>query len=253
MKIKNGSLPIEWDTEESRLYSEGRALESSVRKLGDMKEVLHDRRLAESGDMTQVLYYMHRDVRRERDAETFRNARRRYDITVIPPATLGDELVKTVGHYHELAPKGVSFTELYEVLSGTAHFMIYRRKRIGGKDLDDRIAEAVLIEAKAGQKVFVPSDFGHVMINPSRDVLVTDNIVEWKFKSLYEPVGRMGGAPYFELVDGTAVKNARFAALPALEKVSASAHAPTLGLKLGRDCIYDLFVRSPQGFGFLEP
>jgi glucose-6-phosphate isomerase len=216
-----------------------------------MKEVLYDGKFAASADPNQVLYYMHRDVHRECDGDAFRKAHRRYDITVIPPATLGDERVKTVGHYHELTMKGVSYPELYEVLSGTAHFMIFRRERRGGKDIDSRIAEAMLIEARAGQKVFVPCDFGHVMISPSSEVLVTSNIVEWKFKSLYEPVGMMRGAPYFELVNGSVVENMRFTTLPGLKKADAS--APAISLGLGKECIYDLFVESPKDFAFLEP
>ena len=246
-------MPVEWNAKTGRLYSEGVEAGCALRKLGEMMDVLHDRKFATTADAAQILYYMYRDVHAEADGSAFGNARRRYDITVIPPAALGDELVKTAGHYHELARSGVSYPELYEVLGGTAHFLIFRREREGGKDVDNRIAEAVLIEAKAGQKVYVPPDFGHVMINPSHEVLVTCNIVESGFKSLYDPVRRMGGAPYFELVNGDAVANERFAELVELERVGAQEYGPTKGLGLGEGCIYDLFVESPQSFGFLEP
>jgi glucose-6-phosphate isomerase, archaeal len=253
MQIRNGSLPVEWNAKTGKLYSEGVEAGCALRKLGDMMDVLHDRKFATTADAAVVLYYMYRDVHAEADGSAFGKARRRYDITVIPPAALGDELVKTAGHYHELAQSGVSFPDLYEVLSGTAHFLIFRRVRDGGKDIDDRIAEAVLIEAKAGQKVYVPPDFGHVIINPSHEVLVTSNIDESRFKSLYDPVRRMGGAPYFELVNGEAVANERFAALPELRRIGAQEYEPTRRLGLGDGCIYDLFVESPQRFGFLEP
>lgn len=43
----------------------------------------------------------------------------RYDITVIPPAVLAGEYVKTKGHYHpENPPAGIGYPELYQVLAG---------------------------------------------------------------------------------------------------------------------------------------
>lgn len=259
MKIRNGSLPMEWDENENRLTVGGERLEPAVRTVGDMAEVLADPKyartaLASDAEKSKILYYMHRNVHRKEDEKALSKFRRRYDVTVIPPAMLGQEYVKTVGHYHELSRKGVSFPELYEVMSGVAHFLIFRRKKVGGKDADDRIQDAVLIEAVAGDKVFVPCDYGHVMINPARHVLVTNNIVEWKFKSLYEPVGKMAGAPYFELSGEKTVPNERFAELSPLSKIKAKDYSPTIGLHLDRNTvIYDIFARSPEKFGFLEP
>jgi glucose-6-phosphate isomerase, archaeal len=253
MRIRNGSLPVEWNARTGKLYVEGTEAVGTVRTLGDMRDVLYDRKFAASADMSQVLYHMYRDVHAEADGGAFGTARRRYDVTVIPPAALGDELVKTAGHYHELAGNGSSYPELYEVLAGTAHFLVFKRAREGKTDMDDRIADAELVEAKAGQKVYVPPDFGHVMINPSHEVLVTCNIVESRFKSLYDPVRRMGGAPYFELVNGDVVANERFAEVPALTRVGAESYAPTGRLGLGDASVYDLFIESPKRFGFLEP
>jgi len=250
---------MEWDEKENRLTVEGEKLEPAVRTVGDMMEVLADAKyassaLASDSEKSKILYYMHRNVHKPEDEKTLAKFRRRYDVTVLPPAMLGEEYVKTVGHYHELSKKGVSFPELYEVMAGTAHFLIFKRKRIAGKDFDDKIADAVLIEAVAGDKVFVPSDYGHVMINPTKRVLITNNIVEWKFKSLYEPVGKMAGAPYFELAGEKTVANGRFAELSPLSKIKARDYSPTLNLGLDKShVIYDLFARNPEKFAFLQP
>ncbi len=259
MKIRNGSLPMEWDERENWLTVEGERLEPAVRTVGDMAEVLADANyaraaLASEAEKSKVLYYMHRNVHKAEDERTLSKYRRRYDVTVIPPAMLGKEYVKTVGHYHELSRKGVSFPELYEVMYGAAHFLIFKRRRIAGKDVDDRIQDAILIEAVAGDRVFVPPDYGHVMINPTKRVLVTNNIVEWKFKSLYGPVGKMAGAPYFELAGEKAVANERFAELPPLSKIKAKDYSPTISLRLDKvSVIYDSFARNPEKFSFLEP
>jgi glucose-6-phosphate isomerase len=259
MKIRNGSLPLEWDEKENALSADGAKLECSVRTVGDMAGVLFDhdyarRALASGPEKSRVLYYMHRNVHRKKEEKTLAKFRRRYDVTVIPPAMLGKEYVKTVGHYHELSRKGVSFPELYEVMHGTAHFMIFKRRRTAGKGIDDRIVDAVLIEAVAGDRVFVPPDYGHVMINPAKRVLITNNIVEWKFKSLYEPVGKMAGAPYFELSGERIVPNRRFAELSPLCKIRARDYSPTIALGLdGSEVVYDLFRLEPAKFSFLEP
>lgn len=259
MKIQNGFFPMDWDEKENALSIDGVRIESAVRTVGDMAEVLADHNyaryaLSSDAEKSKALYYMHRNVHKKEDEKALSKYRRRYDVTVIPPAMLGDEYVKTAGHYHELSRKGVSFPELYEVMAGVAHFLIFKRKRVAGKDVDDKIADAVLIEAVAGNKVFVPCDYGHVMINPGKRVLVTNNIVEWKFKSIYEPVGKMAGAPYFELSGEKTVPNERFAELSPLSKIKAKDYSPTAGLGLDRNnVIYDIFSRSPEKFAFLEP
>ncbi len=255
MKIPNGAFPMEWDEEEHKLIIDGSAAVSSVRKLSDTIDVLYDEEFAKSADPDRVSYYMHRDVKRAEDAEKFSSFHRRYDITAVPPATLGKEFVKTIGHYHELSPaKGhLSYPELYEVLSGTAHFLLFRRKFEGGRDVDGRIDDAILLEAKAGQKAFMPPNYGHIMINPSDETLVTCNLVEWKFKSIYEPVAKMGGGPYFELVDGSLGRNSNYLEVPEIRKIDAAKYEPTLSLDLDKVPIYDSFVNEPSRFGFLEP
>jgi len=250
---------MEWDENSNTLSIDGQKVEASVRTVGDMAEVLADTKyarsaLASDSEKNKVLYYMHRNVHRKEDEPALKKYRRRYDVTVIPPAMLGNEYVKTIGHYHELSRKGPSFPELYEVMAGVAHFLIFKRRKVDGKDADDRIQDAILIEAAAGDKVFVPSDYGHVMINPGSRVLVTNNIVEWKFKSLYEPVGKMAGAPYFELAGERTVRNERFVELSPLSKIKAKDYSPTRDLHLDRGTvIYDIFARSPEKFAFLEP
>lgn len=256
MKIENGTLKTEWDGQAMRLFVDGKKIEPSVRKLGDMMEVLYDRDYANGADKGRELYYMHREQGRPADSAKFAQYDRRYDITVLPPARLGKEFTKTVGHYHELsgASGHKSFPELYEVLHGTAHFLMFRRKISGGVDEDDCIDDAVLLEVRAGEKAYMPPNYGHIMINPTSEVLVTDNIVQRTFKSIYEPVGKMKGGPYFELVDGSAVPNPRFESLAPLRKVRATSHEETLALGLdAKKPIYDLFLESPEKFGFLQP
>lgn len=90
----------------------------------------------------------------------------RYDITVIPPAKFGKEYVKTAGHYHPKAPKSdVSYTEIYQVLEGSATYLLQKAGRKG------RVLDVAVVEAEKGDIVFIPPDYGHITINRSDKVL----------------------------------------------------------------------------------
>ena len=74
-------------------------------------------------------------------------------------------------------PLGPADPEIYEVLAGEAHYLIQTRD----------CSDVVMISARAGDVVVVPSGYGHVTINPSKkDVLEMANIVSSRFTSNYE-------------------------------------------------------------------
>jgi glucose-6-phosphate isomerase len=96
-------------------YWPGVLPEPSVRTLDDMRCVLANP--DQSGDTP--LYYMYRDLAlTAADRAYLREQNVRFDITVIPPGTVGGEYVKTKGHYHPLSPSGIGYPELYQVLAG---------------------------------------------------------------------------------------------------------------------------------------
>lgn len=182
----------------------GHLVEPAVRKLSDMREVVHDIDWLKSApDMD--LYYMYRDLALSRhDRSVMLDNSLRYDITLIPPLKMGSEYVKTAGHYHPpVNDMGYTYPEVYEVLGGTAHYLL--QKCEGGK-----ISDVVLIEATEGDKVIIPPNYGHVTINPTNNkVLKMSNWVSREFSSIYDPYKKCGGAAYFELVGGRYVRNGR--------------------------------------------
>jgi len=58
------------------------------------------------------------------DRPAIERAGLRFDLTVLRPAIIGEEPVKTLGHYHNLAPGGLPYPELYQVVFGHAHFVL---------------------------------------------------------------------------------------------------------------------------------
>lgn len=180
-----------------------------VRTAEDLKDVLAYPDCGVAGPV----YYMYRNVARTAEDLGWMQSRElRFDITVIPPCDLCGEYIKTKGHYHPKDPSGTGYPEIYEVLAGEAHYLIQT----------ENCSDIVLISARAGDVVVVPSGYGHVTINPSRrSVLEMANIVSSRFSSSYRGYEEQHGAAYYETVNGEFVKNPAYADVMPLRLVQA--------------------------------
>ena len=216
---------------------EGELPVPSVRTIGEMRPVLADPACT-SGD---PLYFMYRDLAKsDTDWRWLRNHRLRYDITVIPPRDLCGEYVKTKGHYHPKNPAGVEYPELYEVLGGSAQYLIQSRQR-------DHV---VLVSAGTGDIVIIPPGYGHISINPSPDAtLVMANIVSTEFKSEYAGYETRHGAAYYVMSDGRVIKNPHYPAVPPLRRTGATCRVGTQRFCHGP--IYDL-IGNEEALAFLN-
>ena len=124
----------------------------------------------EPGD--KPLYYMYRNVALTVDLGIFQESGIRYDITTILPIKIGQEYNKTIGHFHPTKPNSSeTYPEYYEVLAGEALYILQKNARSGD------VEEILAIEAKKGDKVFIPSGYGHVTINPGDQLLVIRYVV----------------------------------------------------------------------------
>ncbi len=222
----------------------------NIRTLFDMKEVAYDREWL-SGASNIELYYMYRELSLSKnDALTMREYGLRYDITVIPPGMLGCEFVKTAGHYHPVVPgTDLTFPEIYEVLSGEAHYVMQKPE-------GNRIKDVVLVKAKQGDKVIIPPGYGHLTINASNKVLKMANWVARDFESVYTPIKDMRGGAYFILENGV-VKNSHYIEVPEI-RVLAPTNVQEAGLQKNRE-MYGLvrdvkkleFLTKPQEYAWL--
>lgn len=217
----------------------------TIRRAGNMAAVLYN---PSTVPFERVLYYMYRGVCQAADAELIRRHGLRYDITVIPPAVIGSEYVKTAGHYHAPIPgRNKSYPEVYEVLVGEAHYLLQYLNPDAGI-----VEEAVLVSAGAGDKVLIPPNYGHVTINPSTEVLVMANWVANRSQSLYDPIVQHKGAVYYELQgpDGpTVIPNSHYAHVPPLlQRLPQQYHK--LGL-VKEIPLYQAFLINPELFRYL--
>ncbi|MFH1656850.1 MAG: glucose-6-phosphate isomerase family protein [bacterium] len=180
----------------------------AIRYLEDIKDVLYDQSWAKTAPNFEI-YYMHRGVKEKDDL--------RYDITIIPARMLGQEFVKTKGHYH------VSFRqELYTVLSGQAIFLVQKTNK-------NKVEDIYAVKAKAGDVIVIPTGYGHITINPSKEELKMANWVSKKSKSDYSFIVKNHGACYFALKKGRKIEwviNERYKDVPKLRFVKPSKSIP---------------------------
>jgi glucose-6-phosphate isomerase, archaeal len=163
---------------------------ADVRTLQQMSPVLMDPNSAATRD---EMYYMYRKVAMPEHRVVLERNKLRYDITVIPPAKMGQEFNKTLGHYHAVKPgTHFAYPEVYEVLHGTALFMIQKMD----KDFKNLIS-VLQMEAKPGDKIIYPPNYGHVIVNIGKEPLVTANWVADHFDSDYKDITDRHGMAYY--------------------------------------------------------
>ena len=229
------------------------AVEPAVRRREEMREVLAD----PLGSGPDELYYMYRGVGYAADREALTARGLRYDITVLRPGTVGTEYIKTAGHYHSPVPGGgppgwpakteFTYPELYEVLHGVAHYLLQRVNQA-----QDLAEDVILVEARPGDRLLVPPGYGHITINPGREPLVMCNLVEATFRSVYDPIKRMKGGAYYEVLEGGRpifVSNETYRDVAELRS-----QAPTSPEVLGvpdDTPLYRLAVADPERFAYL--
>jgi len=175
-----------------------------IRKLKDMEEVLMNKEIVKSNP-DQELYYMYRGIE-EKDGL-------RYDITVMPPFKLGEEYVKTLGHFH-----GLTSNEMYIVLEGEALWIFQK-----GKDV---VEDFYAVRAKKGEGVLVPKEYAHVTINATNETLKIANWVNQVSGFDYETVKNKNGLCYFYTTKGW-VKNNNYKNIPEVRFVEPLKEIPT--------------------------
>jgi len=252
LKEKSGlGLKLDIDKPELLFEKDLNSSSPAIRTLDQMQEVLFDKDIQEP----QELYYMYRDIYRVSEKNILEKHRLRYDVTAIKPLCLGKEFMKTAGHYHP-----GDFGELYEVVSGRC-FCLLQRPNLRDYRI---IEEVILVEAVAGQKIIIPSGFGHILVNPGPDYLVTSNWVSRNFSSRYELYKKAGGAAYFITTSDTEpqitpylrisagiVKNPHFSEVANISFVKPAKQIERFGL-IENAPMYNLINENPKALDFLN-
>lgn len=221
--------------------------EPDIRYLEDALNVLYGK---PEPNENPPLYYIYRGVSQEADVDLFEEGQLRYDLQVIPPGLNEREFNKTLGHFHPSKPNSKeTYTEYHEVLTGEALFLLQKNNRTGEAE------EVRVVAAKKGDRVYIPSGFGHVIINPGDQVLVTGHLVNSIFEPLYQPFAEKQGAAYYYILTehekGDFVKNPHYSQSTGLEMVSAPNVSQPVELPEGKS-LYQAFIDNPKLFAMLK-
>ncbi|OGM89283.1 hypothetical protein A2108_00210 [Candidatus Wolfebacteria bacterium GWA1_42_9] len=186
----------------------------------------------------KVLYYIYRNVAFLKDAPLFKKEGLRYDLTLIFGGGVGQEPVRTIGHFH----KG-KLPEVYQVIYGNAIFYFQ----------DSQNKKSYFIEKRGGEKVFIPSGFGHITINPSsqKPLLIANIFTSRPKSSNYLFFKRNHGPAWYPTTkkgEITLEKNLNYKKFSKVSKKLP--FQPKIAL--GKTPLYKDFVKNPEKFSFLK-
>jgi glucose-6-phosphate isomerase, archaeal len=116
-------------------------------------------------------YFGARYMEKTVDQELLKKYMYEYDVTVFQPGKVGEEYLKTVGHYHSHVPGlDVSYPEVYEVISGKVDYLLQSEPDSDGK------VDVIWVVAEQGDKIVMPPNYGHVSLNPTDEIAIESNI-----------------------------------------------------------------------------
>ncbi len=152
------------------------------------------------------------------------------NITVWEPGLVGGEYIKTYGHYHV-----GKLDETYWVLFGEGVVLVQKRAVDGsGNPINEEIEEMYVVHVKAGDAIFIPAEWGHLVANISRTFFVTADDSPVNFEEVdpvslpghadYEAVKAMQGFAYYVVErDGkpVLVKNEKYKKVPEIVIIEA--------------------------------
>jgi len=186
--------PVKVELADDQVFVNGKPHKRDARKLSELRDVLRGRVMPDfEGDPD--IYYMFREV--------YKKDGMRFDITVMPSRVVLDECAKTYGHSHPIAEDDLGYPEVYQVLRGSAIFLLQRANH-------DRSVDVSMIRAEAGQVLLIPPNHSHVTINPGETTLVLANLVADGFDPDYSEFKENRGAAFYYLSDGNIEQNAAY-------------------------------------------
>jgi glucose-6-phosphate isomerase, archaeal len=140
-----------------------------------MKEVLMD----PSGIGPAIHYYM------------IRGGVDQKNITVWEPGTVSGEYIKTYGHYHV-----GDLSENYQIIYGQGVALMQKlAEDENGEMIPNTVAEFKAIPVKIGDEIFMPTKFGHLLVNTGVTYFATvdDSPVDFEDR---DPTSFPGHADY---------------------------------------------------------
>lgn len=218
---------------------------------GEMKHLAYEEE--EAAD-DEICYRFYQNIFDGAKRQIFEERQVTNGITILMPGLMGRECRKNSGHYHGLCGgHRLPYPEVYEVLCGTAVFLIQEsREFLGDGPLKvDHMRAAFLRE---GEKIVIPPYSAHCVCNVGEGPMAFGNLAV-PCPLHYEPIARMHGFGMYLLKEKNNlifVPNARYEKLPQLEMIHPGENEK-LGIVNGVS-LNEMFWEKPERFDYLaEP
>lgn len=180
-----------------------------------MKDVLMDPNTSGS----EIQYHMVRGGSNQRN------------ITIWESGLNGKEYIKTYGHYHV-----GKLDETYWAIFGEGIALLQKRATdSNGNPINNIIENAYAVHLKPGDAIYIPSEWGHLVVNISKTYFVTAddspvnfdeaNPVSMPGHADYESVKEMQGFCYYIVEENgtpTLVKNPKYKKVPNIKIIEAA-------------------------------
>ncbi len=213
--------------------------EKEIKKYNDYKKFFKDSSL----DKNINLYYVYRNYCLNKDKAIFKKYGVRYDVTVIGKEIVGKEAPHTIGHIHKQNSQGLRQNEIYQVISGSALFLLH----------DTKNKLFWVIKRTKGQKIIIPGHCAHIIVNnlPQKPLVVANIFTNKKNSSDYSFFKKTSGPAWYPIRNGTKInflKNSSYKKSVSLRLVK-KINLP-FGISSNRSLYLD-FIKNPLKFSFL--
>jgi glucose-6-phosphate isomerase, archaeal len=208
------------------------------RRLDDIRRSLRN----PSCDGPDPVYSIVMDVGRREHNDELARRMLLFGVVVYAAGQLGEEPVRSQGHIHAVAPHcGWSTPELFEIWEGRA--VIYAQERA-----DDDPGRCFAITAGPGDKVVVPPDWAHAVINADpKTAMMFGAWCDRQYGFVYDAIRAHHGLAWFPILDGQ--QKIHWEPNPSYRFSDLSIQGPRAYPELGLDPstpIYEQFASDPD-------
>ncbi len=174
-----------------------------------------------------------------------------YSLVLLPPRKIGQEFVKTAGHYHPPIPgTTLGYPEVYTQLYGKLLLILQRRSGTNPY----KIMDYVVVEMTPGVSITIPPNFAHSVVNPTNGPALMAGLYGREFKPDYVLTRERHGLAYYLLSreDGklSLAPNPNYPDRPEvrwLESLDDTYFAPDFP---GQP-VWSAFIQDPAAFAYL--
>ena len=253
-ELTNSSLPLYMDEKTNVMALSGLLKFKGMgrKTVSNMQGLLADEK---NLDPDEPFYDVYRGICYPEDEKLLADYDMQYDITIIMPGQVNGECKKTSGHYHGWNAAGTyTFGEVYEVISGTALFVLQRADNFNDEPEHVKVDDLIFVTVPAGKTLLVPPDYGHCSVNIGDGPLVFSNVAYTKCPVQYESVKAYHGMAWYVMKENGKVflqKNDRYNGTEVPEpKFATVKENPKLGIRFSQGA-YRNFTQDPEAFDHL--